>query len=415
MALGRGKRSAREDEATTDVAEAVLDRADAAVEQAEAAAEEADESAEQAGEHAEDAEDDAEHAHEHDHLGEPGEALHHSPYYIGFFGALGALTAYWLGQQILAVGSILVLIVVSMFLAAGLNPVVEWFMKRGLKRTWSVLAVIVLVLGALALFVAAIVPVIGDQVALLTENAPGWLDRLQQNKKIQQWNEDYALIEKAKDYIAGGGFGQRLFGGVLGFGLAVLSALANAFIVIVLTLYFLANLPTTKDALYRLAPASRRDRVRRLGDRILRGVGGYVSGAFLVALCAASSSLLFLFLVGLGEYAVALSFVVGLLSLIPMVGATIAMVIVSAIGFTDAVSTGIICLVFYAAYQQVENYVIYPRVMKRAVDVPGSVTVIAALIGAALLGVVGALMAVPMAAAVLLLVREVFVRRQDER
>jgi len=422
MALGRGKRSAREDEATTAVAEAVLDRAEAAVEQAEAAAEEAGEHAEQAGEHAENAEnaeDAAEHAHEHehdkDHLGEPGEPLRHSPYYIGFFGGLGVLTAYWLGQQILAVGSILVLIVVSMFLAAGLNPLVEWFMKRGLKRAWSVLAVIVLVLGALALFVAAIVPVIGDQVALLTKNAPGWLDQLQENKKIQQWNEDYELIEKAKDYIAGGGFGQRLFGGVLGFGLAVLSALANAFIVIVLTLYFLANLPTTKDALYRLAPASRRDRVRRLGDRILRGVGGYVSGAFLVSLSAASSSLVFLFIVGLGEYAVALSFVVGLLSLIPMVGATIAMVIVSAIGFTNAVSTGIICLIFYAAYQQVENYVLYPRVMKRAVDVPGSVTVIAALIGAALLGVVGALMAVPIAAAVLLLVREVFVRRQDER
>lgn len=350
-----------------------------------------------------------------DHLGEPGAPLGHSPFYIGFFGGLGALTAYWLGSQVLAVGSILVLIVVSMFLAAGLNPVVEWFMKRGLQRSWSVLMVIVMVLAGLGLFVAAIVPVIGDQVALLTENAPGWLDQLQQNRQVQRWNEDYELIEKAKDYIADGDFTQSLFGGVLGVGLAVLSALANSFIVIVLTLYFLANLPATKSALFQLAPASRRDRVTRLGDRMIQGVGGYVSGAFVVSVCAGMVSLVFLFIVGLGDYAVALSFVVGLLSLIPMVGATIAMVIVSAIGFTNSVTTGIVCLIFYAAYQQVENYFVYPRVMKRSVDVPGSVTVIAALLGAALLGVVGALLAVPTAAAVLLLVKEVFVRRQDER
>lgn len=347
--------------------------------------------------------------------GEPGEPLRHGPYYWGFMGGLGVLTAYWLGQQVLAVGSILVLIVVALFLAAGLTPLVEWFMRRGLKRGWSVLAVIGLVLAGLALFVAAIVPVIGDQVALLTQNAPGWLDQLQRNRQVQEWNAEYQIIERAKSYIEEGGFTGSLFGGVLGFGLAVLSALANTLIVLVLMLYFLAGMPTIKAALYRLAPASRRTRVSLLGDRIFRGIGGYVSGAFLVAVCAALSSLVFLFVVGLGEYAVALSFVVGLLSLIPMVGATISMVIVSAIGFTVSVGVGVACLVFYLVYQQVENYAIYPRVMARSVDVPGSVTVIAALLGAALLGVIGALMAVPVAAAVLLLVREVFVRRQDAR
>jgi predicted PurR-regulated permease PerM len=425
MVFGRGKRPLEEAVVTDNGAPEVLDdeatevlvRAEEAAARAALAADRATDAAVEASESADPASDVAEHAHEHDddHLGHLGEPLAHGPFYLGLLGGLGLLTAYWLGQQILAVGSILVLIVVAMFLAAGLNPLVEWFMQRGLTRSWSVLSVIVVVLSGLALFVAAIVPVIGDQVALLTRNAPGWLDDLQKNRQIQQWNEDYELIEKAKEYIAEGEFTQRLFGGVLGFGLAVLSALANAFIVIVLTLYFLASLPTTKSAIYRLAPASRRDRVTRLGDRILRGVGGYVSGAFVVAVCAALASLVFLFAVGLGEYAVALSFVVGLLSLIPMVGATISMIIVSAIGFTNSVTTGVICLIFYAAYQQVENYVIYPRVMKRSVDVPGSVTVIAALIGAALLGVVGALMAVPTAAALLLLTNEVLVRRQDSR
>jgi len=349
------------------------------------------------------------------HLGEPGEAFGHSPFYIGFTGGLGVLLAIWLGQQVLEIGSILVLIVVAMFLAAGLNPLVEWLMSRGLRRPWAVVSVIALVLAGLALFGAAIVPVISEQVASLTRNAPEWLDRLQENDRIQGWNEEFALIDRAKDYIAEGAYTERLFGGFLGFGLAVLSALLNVFIVVVLTLYFLASLPTTKSALYQLAPASRRDRVTRLGDRVLAGVGGYVSGAFVVAVSAGLSSLVFLFVVGLGQYAVALSFVVALLSLIPMVGATIAMVLVSAIGFAESVPTGIACLIFYAVYQQVENYLIYPNVMRRAVDVPGSVTVIAALIGAALLGVVGALMAVPTAAAILLLTREVFVRRQNAR
>ncbi len=354
---------------------------------------------------------------EHPHyLGEPGAPFErHSPFYIGFFGALGALLAYWLGTQLLAISSVLVLVVVAMFLAAGLSPSVEFFVRRGLKRSYAVLAVIVAVLVAMALFVMAIVPVISDQVAAITANAPGWLDDLQRNDRIQSLDEKYDIIDRAKEYIAKGDFASSLFGGVVGFGLAVLSTLANAFIVIVLTLYFLSSLQKTKAALYRLAPRSRRDRVAKLGDRVLGGVGGYVSGAFIVAMCAGITSLVFLLIVGLGEYAVALAFVVALLDVIPMIGATIGAVIVTAIGFATDPTIGIACIVFYLIYQQLENYVIYPRVMSKSVDIPGAVTVIAALVGAALLGVVGALLAIPTAAAILMLTREVFVRRQEAR
>jgi predicted PurR-regulated permease PerM len=184
---------------------------------------------------------------------------------------------------------------------------------------------------------------------------------------------------------------------------------------VLLTLYFLASLETTKNANYKLAPASRRERVSVLGDRVIHNIGGYVSGAFIVAMCAGISSLIFLFAVGLSEYAVALAFVVTVLDVIPMIGATIGAVIVTAIAFANDIKIGIACAIFYVIYQQIENYVIYPRVMRRSVDVPGAVTVIAALIGAALLGVVGALLAIPTAAAVLLVMREVVVKRQDTR
>jgi predicted PurR-regulated permease PerM len=349
-------------------------------------------------------------------LGDPGEPFERrSPYFVGFVGGLGLLTAYFLFTALVGISSVLLLIVVSLFLACGLNPSVEFLERRGLSRPWAVAAVIVGALLGLALFLLAIVPVITDQVSSLSDNVPGWLDELRGNKRIQDLDEEYDIIQRIQDYVTDGDFVSTLFGGALGFGLKILSALFNAFIILVLTLYFLASLDTTKKAIYRLAPASRRDRVAKLGDRVIHNIGGYVSGAFVVAMCAGISSLAFLFLVGLSEYAVALAFVVTVLDVIPMIGATIGAVIVTAIAFATDVKTGIICAIFYVIYQQVENYVIYPRVMRRSVDVPGAVTVIAALVGAALLGVVGALLAIPTAAALLLIMREVVVKRQDTR
>jgi predicted PurR-regulated permease PerM len=349
-------------------------------------------------------------------LGDPGEPFERrSPFFIGFVGALGALLAFALFNALVGIGSVLLLIVVSLFLAAGLNPSVEFLERRGLSRPWAVTSVIIAALIGLALFLLAIVPVIADQVRELSDNVPGYLDELRGNERVQDLDEEYDIIQRVQDYVTDGDFLSTLFGGALGFGLKILSALFNAFIIIVLTLYFLASLETTKNAFYRLAPASRRERVTLLGNRIIHNIGGYVSGAFVVAMCAGISSLVFLFIVGLGKYAVALAFVVTVLDVIPMIGATIGAVIVTAIAFATDVKIGIACAIFYLIYQQIENYVIYPRVMRRSVDVPGAVTVIAALIGAALLGVVGALLAIPTAAALLLVMREVVVKRQDTR
>lgn len=351
---------------------------------------------------------------EGDDLGRPGPRLsRRAPYIVGFLGGLGLLTAYAVGTTVWSIRGVLIQILVAFFIAAGLNPSVRFFERRGMRRPWAVLTVIVIVLGALGLFLVAFVPVMTEQVKSITNNAPDWLDSLQRNRRVQQLDDDYQIIEKVKHYVTNGDFVGNLFGGALGVGLAVLGALANAFVIIVMTLYFLAGLDQAKKALYRLAPASRRDRVSKLGDRVIDGVGGYVSGAFIVAMCAGISSLVFLFAVGMGDYAVALAFVVALLDVIPMIGATIGAVIVCAIGFATDPKIGLVCVIFYIVYQQVENYLIYPRVMSRSVDVPGVVTVIAALVGASLLGVVGALLAIPTAAAVLMLTREVFVRQQD--
>jgi predicted PurR-regulated permease PerM len=351
-----------------------------------------------------------------DQLGEPGPPLDsRAPFMWGLFGGLGALTALWLALMVVHLRGVLVLVVVSLFLAVGLNPAVEFLMRRGLKRPWAVLVVITGVLLVFAGFLVLLVPIISHQVTAIGNNLPHWFDQLQKNDDIRRFDDKYDITTKAEDYVKNGTWAQKLFGGVVGVGLAIIGVLLNVFVVVVLTLYFLASLPSMKKAAYSLAPATRRERVSLLGDRILRTIGGYVSGAFVVALCAGLSTLVFLFIIGLGSYAVALAMVVALLDVIPMIGATIGAVIVCAIAFATDIKTGVIAVIFYIAYQQLENYLIYPKVMSRSVEIPGALTVIAALIGGTLLGVVGALLAIPTAASIMLLVREVFLPRQEAR
>jgi predicted PurR-regulated permease PerM len=350
-----------------------------------------------------------------DELGEPGRPLRRGPFIWGLFGGLGALVALWIGLMLMSLQGVILLIVVAMFLAVGLNPAVEFLMHRGLTRSWSVLCVILGVLLVFAGFLLLLVPIISHQVSAIGDNLPHWFDQLQKSGRIRDFDQKYDITSKVEDYVKSGAWAQKAFGGVVGVGLAILGVLLNAFVVVVLTLYFLASLPSMKQAAYSLAPASRRPRVALLGDRILKSIGGYVSGAFVVALCAGISTLVFLFIVGLGQYAVALAMVVALLDVIPMIGATIGAVIVCAIAFATDIRTGIIAVIFYIAYQQIENYLIYPKVMSRSVEIPGALTVIAALVGGTLLGVVGALLAIPTAASILLLVKEVFLPRQEAR
>jgi len=339
----------------------------------------------------------------------------HSPFYIGFFGALGVLVALALQQVLASASSVILLIVVALFLAVGLDPAVDRIMRAGVRRSIAVVLVFAALLVALTLFVVAIAPVISDQVQAIVAATPDLVEELKNNALINSLNRRFDLLDQVAQQVQSGNIGSQLAGGVLDVGLAVLGALANTLIVVILTLYFLASLPRMKHTAYRLVPASRRERVEALTEEILRGVGGYVGGAFVVALIAGVSSLVFLFVVGLGKYAVALAFLVLLFDLIPLIGATVGAVIVSLIGLAQDPFIGGACFAFFVVYQQVENYVIYPRVMSNAAAVPSVVTVVAVLAGATLLGVIGALLAIPTAAGLLLLTREVVIRRQDAR
>lgn len=346
-------------------------------------------------------------------FGRPGRPLRKdSPFMLGFLGALGVFLAWFLTQAVVQARSVIILIVVSLFLAIGLNPVVEWLTARGIRRGMAVAVVFFGVIGAFVGFGFAVVPPAAEQTNEFVKEVPRYLENLRRNSTIRAFDRQYGIIERAQAYVTSGDLGQRLFGGIVGVGMVVLSAVFSAFSVLIMTLYFLASLPSMKRQAYRLVPASRRERVQLLTDEILTRIGGFVSGALTVAFIAGLTSYIFLSLLGM-PFALALAVFVALLDLIPLVGATIAAVLVSLVGFTESLAVGVACIIFYVAYQQFENYVVYPRVMRRTVDVPAAATVVAVLLGGTLLGIVGALLAIPTAAALLLIVRQVAIPRMD--
>jgi predicted PurR-regulated permease PerM len=350
-------------------------------------------------------------------FGRPGRPLTRGhPFVFGFYGALGVLAAYMLVQAFTDAREVIILIVVALFLAVGLNPAVEALERVGVSRRWSVLLVFLGLVGFFVGFGFAIVPPLSEQITAFIHNMSsgnGYLQQLQNNPRLQNWDHRYHLLEKARTALQSKDLGRQAADGIVGVGQVVISGVFSTLTVLILTLYFLSSLPNITGFMYRLAPRSRRARVALLGDEILTRIGGYVAGNLVISIIAGVTSYIFLLIVGV-PYALALALLVAITDLIPLIGATIGAVLVIAVGLFSGLWTGIATAIFFVIYQQVENYVVQPRVMKRSVDVQPAVTIIAALLGGALLGVIGALLAIPAAAAVALILREVVMPRQEE-
>lgn len=347
-------------------------------------------------------------------FGRPGEPLGRThPFFFGFIGALGVITAWLLVQAILSARQVLVLILVSMFLAVGLNPAVERLQRIGLSRRWAVALVFLGLVLFFAGVIAAMVPPLTQQITGFIDNLPHYITELQGNRKIADLDRRYGLLQRAQDAIQDNDFQQHLARWAVGVGRVAVSGIFSTLTILILTLYFLSSLPQIKTLFYKLAPRSRRARVALLSDEILERIGGYVAGNFLISIIAGITTYIFLEIWRI-PYALALALIVAVTDLIPLIGATIGAVLVTLVGFLTGIPGGIACAVFFLVYQQVENYFIAPRVMKRSVDVQPAVTIVAALIGGTLLGVVGALLAIPAAAAIALIVREVILPRQEQ-
>lgn len=339
------------------------------------------------------------------------------PFYFGFMVTVGALIALTTLRALASASSVFILIIISIFLAAGLNPAVMFFQNRGLKRGAAVGAVMAAVLAFVGLFIAIAAPPLVDQGNQLLDNAPQLVKDLNNNAFINDLNIKYGVIDSLESrldsIIKDGQFAITAFGGVIGVGRAVVSGLLSAFTILVLTLYFLASLPQVIKISLRFVPATRRDRVSKLTNAIISRVGSFVGGQAIIAALAAAFILLMGLTIGM-PYPGPLAMVVLVCGFIPLIGHFIGMTVVTLVSLTDSLSTAVIALVAYIIYVQIENYVITPRIMRKSLAIPGLVTIIAALLGASLLGLVGGLLAVPIAAAILLILDEVVFPRADQ-
>ena len=350
-------------------------------------------------------------------MGTPGAPVDRGhPFYFGFLAASGAVIAITVLKAFASASQVFVLIIISLFLAAGLNPSVEFFRRRGLKRPFAVLAVVFFVLVFVGIFSAVIIPPAISQLGNLVRNAPKILQDLKSNTYIGNLNKHYGIIDslqaKFTSSIHNGQYVISAFGGVIGVGRAVLSGAVAALTVLILTLYFLATLPSVTGAAYRFVPASRRVRVSKITDAIILRIGGFVSGQATVAFIASIFGLILALSLGL-PYPAAIAVLVFVCGAIPLIGHLLGVTAVTLIALSKSPTDAIITLLLYLAYIQLENYLIMPRIMRKSLSIPGVVTIIAALVGVSLLGVVGGILAVPIAAAILLIIDEVVYPKAD--
>ncbi|WP_026204849.1 AI-2E family transporter [Actinomycetospora chiangmaiensis] len=334
-----------------------------------------------------------------------------SPFLIGLSAALGVAVVIAVAQLVTGAADVLILIGVALFVALGLEPVVSWLARRGLRRGTAVALVCVGFIAVLGGFLALAVPPMIEQAATLLQQTPRYLQLLQdRSSTVGQLDARFGLQQHLQQTLADNS--SAVINGVLGVGLAILGWLGDTLVVVVLTVYFLATLPAMRRAAYRLAPASRRPRAILIGDAICVRFGGYVLGNVVMSVIAGAATFVWLLVLGV-PFALSLAVLVALLDLVPVVGAVIGGAVTTLVALTVSWPVALATAGFFVVYKLLEDYLLMPKIMGRTVDVPAVLTVVAVLIGGALLGVIGAVVAIPVAAAVLLVVQEIVYPRLD--
>ncbi|MCE0457115.1 AI-2E family transporter [Curtobacterium flaccumfaciens pv. betae] len=338
---------------------------------------------------------------------------------IGFMGAIGVLVALLAGSIINELSTVLVYIGVALFLALGIDPLVS-FLERIIPRWSAITIVVVVVLGAFAGIVFAVVPILVEQTSNLVQNFPEIVQDISQQPWVQDLSKQFAgsfdidhALQSLQSFVEKPGNLLSVGGGILAVGSGILSGVTGALIVIILMLYFLASMRGMKRAAYRFVPASRRQNFIDVSEQITQAVGRYVVGQVSQALINGILSFVFLLIIG-APLPVLLAFIAFLGSLIPLVGTLAAAIVISLLCFFASPATALFSGIYYLVYMQVEAYLISPRIMSRAVQVPGALVVIAAVAGGTIGGVLGALVALPVAASVIIIVQKVIYPRQEQ-
>jgi predicted PurR-regulated permease PerM len=317
-----------------------------------------------------------------------------------------AITLYLLWQLRKPISWLLI----AIFLAIALSPPVNW-LSRHMRRGFAIALTYLGLLAVPVLLIALIVPPLITEANNFADNVPRYADDVteyvQKNKRLREINEDYDITQKLEEEAKK--LPNRL-GGAAGtlrdIGFGIVNSLFALITILVMTAFLLGSGRQWTDAFIDSRPPEQRERLRRARDNMASAVGGYVAGALTIAAIAGVATYIVLLILGV-PFRGPLAVIAGLFSLIPLVGATIAAVLIGIVTLFENFPTATIIWVIWAiAYQQIENHVIQPQIQKRTVNVQPFITIVAVLFGATLLGVLGALVAIPVAASVQILVRE---------
>jgi predicted PurR-regulated permease PerM len=323
--------------------------------------------------------------------------------------AAGVLVVIFIANMLVRIQNVLILLLVSLVLAIGFQPAVQSLMRRGLPRGVAVASIFLTGLAVVAGFLALVLPIVIREIAGLVAAAPGYLERAQQDSPLlADLDQRFNLVEGLQS------LGRNLPTTVLSFVRSFTAFVFNTLTVVILTIYFATAMPGVRRGVAALLEREHREDFEVILEESVQRVGGYVLGQLTLGAIAGVTTFIALSLLGI-PYAAALAFWVALTDLIPTIGAllgALAGVIVAAfVGLPQFIGTA----VFFLVYQQVENYVIGPRVMRRAIDMSAAAVITAVLIGGSLAGFVGALLALPVAAIIKISVRELFVERRLAR
>lgn len=337
----------------------------------------------------------------------------------GFVATLGALTALALGAAIMSLTYAITLVFASFFIALGLDPLVRKLEQWGLSRVKAVLCVLAGFLIFAALVFSLVIPLLVTEGHKLIVSLPANLDRIEEQAWFISLNTtlDGSLIpglEWIQKTIADPSTWLFVGNGALKVGLGVANTVVGTLFVTVLTMYFVTSLEQMKQAFYRLVPASKREKVTEISEEIASSVGSYLSGMSILAAMNALFTFILLTIMNV-PFAAVLGVLALPITMIPLVGSVISTLIVTTIALISAPSTGLIVAIVMIAYMQIEAYILTPRIVGKAIQIPGSMVLIGAMVGGTLAGLLGALVACPASAAILLILKKVVVPAQAKR
>jgi len=330
------------------------------------------------------------------------------PYLIGLTGAFGVITAYIVYRAVADVADVLLLVGIALFLAIGFEPIVGRLSRR-LPRIAAVLLVIAAITAIIVGFVALALPPIVHEVMALTKAWPKYRQQVVSGQGPVGKLAAKAHLNtylKSSTSAKGSPLNISLLGGVLGAGEIVLSAISGLTVVMVLTAYFMVTLPSVRALWLRFIPHSRRERGAELTDAAFARVGGFVLGNILTSAVAGAGTTAWATALGI-PYPFLLGLAVALFDLIPIVGSTVGGIVVSLVGLTQGVPVALATAAFYLAYRFLEDHLLNPFVMRRTVRISAGLSIVATLVGATLLGLLGALVAIPVAATIQVILEQV--------